>query len=138
MSEKVFRLFLRLYPSRFRHQFGDEALQLFRDRSRDEIGVWPSVRLWLDLLADLAISLPREYRHTETRTGRCFGQGLFGRHADILCVQYRISGTASTATRGTGVADYACFFSQADGRGQQFPTAQRLELCISRSLRKAE
>jgi hypothetical protein len=64
MSEKVFRLLLHLYPSRFRHQYGDDALQLFRDRSRDETGVWPSVRLWLDLLADLVISLPREYRYT--------------------------------------------------------------------------
>ena len=63
MSEKVYRLLLHLYPSRFRHEYEDEALQLFRDRLRDETGLWPSVRLWLDLLADLAISLPREYRH---------------------------------------------------------------------------
>src|ERR1700674_4850399 len=64
MSEKVFRLILHLYPSRFRHEYGDEALLLFRDRSRDETGVWPSVRLWLDLLADLVISLPRECRYS--------------------------------------------------------------------------
>src|SRR5580692_1871560 len=64
MSEKVFRLLLHLYPPRFRDEYGDEALQLFRDRSLDETGAWPSVRLWLDLLADLVISLPREYRYT--------------------------------------------------------------------------
>jgi hypothetical protein len=64
MSEKVFRLLLHLYPPRFRHEYGDEALHLFRDRSRDETGAWPSVRLCLDLLADLVISLPREYRYT--------------------------------------------------------------------------
>lgn len=64
MSEKVFRLLLYLYPSRFRREYGDEALQLFRDRTRDETGVWPSVQLWFDLLADLVISLPREYGHT--------------------------------------------------------------------------
>jgi hypothetical protein len=64
MSEKIFRLLLHLYPSRFRQEYGDEALQLFRDRKRNEVGVWPSVRLWLDLLADLAISLPREYVHS--------------------------------------------------------------------------
>lgn len=64
MSEKVFRLLLHLYPPRFRHEYGNEALQLFRDRSRDETGVWPSVRLWFDLLTDLVISLPREYCHT--------------------------------------------------------------------------
>ena len=64
MFEKIFRLVLHLYPSRFRQEYGDEALQLFRDRARDETGVWPSVRLWFDLLTDLVISLPREYGHT--------------------------------------------------------------------------
>ena len=61
MSEVMFRFLLRLYPSRFRQEYGDEALQLFCDRARDETGVWPSVRLWFDLLVDLVISLPREY-----------------------------------------------------------------------------
>lgn len=61
MSEVIFRLLLHLYPSRFRQEYGSEALQLFRDRTHDEAGVWPSVRLWFDLLTDLVISLPREY-----------------------------------------------------------------------------
>jgi Peptidase family S41 len=61
MSEKIFRLLLRLYPSRFRQDYGEEALQLFRDRTRDETGWWPSARLWLDLFSDLVVSLPREY-----------------------------------------------------------------------------
>jgi hypothetical protein len=64
MSEVIFRLLLYLYPSRFRQEYGDEALQLFRDRTHDETGVWPSVRLWFDLLTDLVISLPREYCYT--------------------------------------------------------------------------
>jgi hypothetical protein len=70
MSEKVFRLLLHLYPSRFRRQYGDEALQLFRDRTHDEAGVWPSVRLWFDLLTDLVISLPREYCYTRPEVAR--------------------------------------------------------------------
>lgn len=61
MSEKVYAWLLRLYPSQFRQTYGDEALQLFRDRARDEKGFFPSLRLWLDLLVDLAISVPREY-----------------------------------------------------------------------------
>jgi Peptidase family S41 len=64
MSDKIFRLLLRLYPSRFRQEYRDEALQLFRDRARDETGMWRSVRLWCDLLTDLVISIPREYGHT--------------------------------------------------------------------------
>ena len=63
MSEKIYALLLRLYPSHFRDAYGEAALQLFRDRDRDEKGFFPTVRLWLDLLADLATSVPREYRH---------------------------------------------------------------------------
>lgn len=62
MSEKIYAWLLRLFPSHFREAYGNEALQLFRDRARDEKGFLPRLRLWLDLLADLAISLPREYR----------------------------------------------------------------------------
>src|SRR5579864_7270885 len=64
MSETIFRLLLHLYPTRFRREYGNEALQLFRDRAREETGVWASIRLWFDLLTDLVISIPREYGHT--------------------------------------------------------------------------
>ncbi len=62
MSEKVYALLLRLYPASFRNSYGDEALQLFRDRAREERGFAPALRLWVDLLADLAVSVPREHR----------------------------------------------------------------------------
>ena len=65
MSEKIYALLLRLNPSRFRAEYGDEALQLFRDRARDERGFFPTLRLWFDLLADLAISVPSEYFHAQ-------------------------------------------------------------------------
>jgi len=63
MSEKLYAWLLRLYPSHFRETYGDESLQLFRDRARDEKGFLPRLRLWLDLLLDATISLPREYLH---------------------------------------------------------------------------
>jgi hypothetical protein len=63
MSEKVYGWLLRLYPSRFREAYGEEALQLFRDRSREETGFLLRLRLWADLLSDLALSVPREYFH---------------------------------------------------------------------------
>jgi hypothetical protein len=65
MSEKIYAWLLRLYPSHFREAYGDEALQLFRDRARDETGSFQSLRLWLDLLADLAVSVPREYGYVQ-------------------------------------------------------------------------
>ncbi len=61
MSEKIYAWLLRLYPSHFREAYGDEALQLFRDRCRDETGFFPRLRLWLDLLSDFAVSVPRQY-----------------------------------------------------------------------------
>jgi Peptidase family S41 len=65
MSEKFYALLLRLFPSRFRRSYGEDALQLFRDRARDESGFAPRLRLWFDLLADLLISVPREYLYAQ-------------------------------------------------------------------------
>src|SRR5882672_933127 len=62
MSEKIYALLLRIYPARFRQTYGDAALHLFRDRLRDERGFVPRLRLWLDLIGDLVVSVPREYR----------------------------------------------------------------------------
>ena len=59
MSEKIYAMLLRFYPSHFRQIYGEAALQLFRDRIRDEEGFFPRMRLWADLLADFAISVPR-------------------------------------------------------------------------------
>ena len=61
MSEKIYAWLLRLYPSRFREEYGEAALELFRDRASAEREFFARVRLWLDLLRDLAVSLPREY-----------------------------------------------------------------------------
>src|SRR5436309_14244547 len=61
MSEKIYAWLLRLFPSRFREAYGEEALQLVRDRCRDDKGFLLRLRLWLDLLGDLALSVPRAY-----------------------------------------------------------------------------
>jgi len=61
MSEKLYAWLLRLYPSHFREEYGEEALRLFRDRARDERGFFLRLRLWMDLFFDLTISVPREY-----------------------------------------------------------------------------
>jgi len=65
MSEKIYALLLRLFPSHFRERYGAEALQLFRDRIHHETGLFPRLRLWFDLFTDLALSLPREYRYAQ-------------------------------------------------------------------------
>jgi hypothetical protein len=65
MSENFYALLLRLFPSRFRQSYGEDALQLFRDRARDESSLPARTRLWFDLLADLIISVPREYFYAQ-------------------------------------------------------------------------
>jgi hypothetical protein len=59
MSEKIYACLLRLYPATFRDGYGKDALQLFLDRLREETGFLRRMRLWFDILLDLAISLPR-------------------------------------------------------------------------------
>jgi hypothetical protein len=66
MSEKLYAFLLKLYPDHFRRTFGDEALRLVRDRARSEKGLLSGLRLWLDLLWDLAKSLPHEYSNRPT------------------------------------------------------------------------
>jgi Peptidase family S41/N-terminal domain of Peptidase_S41 in eukaryotic IRBP len=65
MPEKIFSWLLRLYPSRFREAYSEEALQLFRDRAREERGFVPRLHLWFDLILDLVVALPREYWRPE-------------------------------------------------------------------------
>ncbi len=67
MSEKIYAWLLSLYPRRFRTIHGDAAMQLVRDRLRDERGFLLKLRLWFDLLYDLVVSVPREYRHGRPR-----------------------------------------------------------------------
>lgn len=47
---------LRLYPAAFRRAYGQDALQLIRDRARHERGVWLRARLVVDLAIDLFIT----------------------------------------------------------------------------------
>lgn len=64
MSEKILAYLLRLYPSRFREEYKEEAIQLYRDLCRHETGPLRRTRLSVGLLTDLALGLPQAYRNT--------------------------------------------------------------------------
>lgn len=68
MSERLFVCLLRLYPSAFREKYRMEALQLYRDRLRDESGRLRRIRLYCDLLADALIGLPQAWRNSYAAT----------------------------------------------------------------------
>lgn len=76
MSERLYACLLRLFSSDFQRDYGEEALQLFRDRARDERGFLSGLRLWFDLLGDLAMSLPREYRSVSGAVGASQAQHI--------------------------------------------------------------
>jgi hypothetical protein len=62
MSEKVYGWLLRLYPKQFRNEYSSAMRQLFRDRMMAERGMLGRLRLWLDILHDLGVSIPLEHQ----------------------------------------------------------------------------
>src|SRR6185295_10973171 len=63
-SERVYAALMRLYPRAFRAQYGDEMMDYFRDRLRDECaraGARGVARLWTRALVDLASTAIHEY-----------------------------------------------------------------------------
>jgi putative ABC transport system permease protein len=57
--EHFYRALLFCYPAEFRYEYGPEMTQAFRDRWREEAGLG----LWLNLIADLAITASKEHCH---------------------------------------------------------------------------
>lgn len=62
MSEKLYACVLHLFAPRFYRVYGEEATRLVRDLCRDEQGVARKIRLWVHLLADLALAAIRDHR----------------------------------------------------------------------------
>ena len=56
---KIYHALLFAYPAEFRHEYGSQMEQLFENRLHSE----PALRVWLDTLADVAFSAPREHFH---------------------------------------------------------------------------
>jgi hypothetical protein len=61
---RAYRLLLRLYPRRFRQEYGDDLLLLLRDQLADE----PAGRVYTRAALDLVLTVPS--RHLETRMKR--------------------------------------------------------------------
>jgi predicted permease len=59
LPTRIFRALLFAYPAEFRHEYGSEMEEVFRDRLQSE----SAVRVWLDALRDVVIAAPREHLH---------------------------------------------------------------------------
>lgn len=57
LSERLYALLLQLYPRAFRERYAPEMARVLRDRLRDE----PAARVWIDVLADAAVSIPLQH-----------------------------------------------------------------------------
>jgi hypothetical protein len=53
----MYALLLRLYPRAFRERYAQEMMRTFRDRLRHE----STARLWIDVLEDAVVSIPRQH-----------------------------------------------------------------------------
>ncbi len=63
-SERVFRCFLRLFPSEFREQFAGEMETVFRDQHRDAqmAGSRSHARFWWETYSGLVVTAFREHQ----------------------------------------------------------------------------
>ena len=64
MSERVYAALMHVYPRAFREQYGEEMIDYFRDRRRDEharSGRRGVARLWIRALLDLASTAMHEH-----------------------------------------------------------------------------
>ena len=57
---RLYRLLLKLYPARFREEFGAPLERQFADEYRDAETAAGRAWLWLRALADLAVTVPAE------------------------------------------------------------------------------
>src|SRR5215831_10994548 len=63
-ADRWFRRLLRLFPSDFRGDFGDDMAATFRDQRRDALahgGSLAALRLWWDTVRGVLTTAPREH-----------------------------------------------------------------------------
>src|SRR6516164_2494187 len=60
-SLRLYRWFLKLYPASFRENYAELLEREFRDELRESAGAGARCRLWIRLIADLAISVPLQF-----------------------------------------------------------------------------
>ena len=64
LSEKIYKMMLELYPSRYRDEFGQEMIRLFQDMYHDARNTdndMEMISLWVRIIPDYLISLTKEH-----------------------------------------------------------------------------
>ncbi len=60
-SERIYRALLLAYPERTRLILGEDMVQLFRDRMRDAGSPLEQASIWIEVIADIAVTAPQEH-----------------------------------------------------------------------------
>jgi putative ABC transport system permease protein len=117
LSERWFRLLLRLYPADFRDEMGDSVVETYRDRARDAVnrgGVIRLAGLWLRALVDFLRNGPGERARPATSWRRT---GNWGRDLELASRRLLRSPTLAAAVIGTltvGLGTFAVVYTVVD------------------------
>jgi putative ABC transport system permease protein len=103
-SHRLYHWFLRLFPSEFRGDFGDDMSQVFRDEHRDASrrGRGAMAGLWLRTIRGLAALASREHLHVLLRDAR-YGVRLMWKN--------RLTTAAAIVTIALGVGANTAMFT---------------------------
>ena len=121
LHDRLFRLLLRLFPSEFRGDFGDDMRADFTDQRRDVEGRPREMRrLWIATAVDILRRAPREHLDVLTRDV-VHGVRLLRRHP--------VPAVTAILSLAIGIGLNSAVFSVVSGvlwRGLPFPDGDRL------------
>jgi putative ABC transport system permease protein len=117
VSERWFRLLLRLYPADFRDEMGDSVVEAYRDRARDALNRGGAVRLagvWVLALVDFLRNGPGERARPAASWRRT---GNWGRDAELATRRLMRSPAFVATVVGTltiGLGTFAVIYTVVD------------------------
>ena len=77
-AERIYRVLLRAYPTSTREACGEDMVQLLVDRLRDADSSVAMARVWVEAIADIAVTAPREHVTRRRAVKVVEGPGLEG------------------------------------------------------------
>jgi putative ABC transport system permease protein len=96
---KLYRFLLKLYPARFREEYGKPLEQQFADEYRDPEGSLARSTLWVRSIRDLAVSIPVELAR-ELRQDVAYSFRIYSRRPGVTLLAVAAMALAIGATTG--------------------------------------